>query len=80
MILKKITFHINNSAYTIDIGEDADNALENGLKRFLSTDRNNTTDDLLLAYLRKTQELLIYKDKLEQIMQKAPSLEKFTLE
>ncbi|MBD3840844.1 MAG: hypothetical protein IE909_02985 [Campylobacterales bacterium] len=75
--MKKITFHINNAAYTVDIGEDSDNALENGLKKFLPTDKNISTEELLLAYLRKTQEFLIYKDKLEEIMQKIPSLEKF---
>lgn len=76
--MKKITFHINNAAYTVDIGEDLDNSLENGLKKFLSTEKNLTTDELLLAYLRKTQELVYYEQKLKETMLKIPSLEKFT--
>jgi hypothetical protein len=30
--VKSITFHINNEAYTIDIGADPDNNLRDGLK------------------------------------------------
>lgn len=75
--MKQITFHINNAAYTVDIGEDLDGELENGLKKFLTTDKNLSTDELLLAYLRKTQELVIYKKKLKDTMLKIPSLESF---
>lgn len=66
--MKKITFHINNSAYTIDIGEDVNNKLEAGLKKFLSTDKNLTTEALLLAYLQKTQEHVEFEEKLQYII------------
>ncbi len=66
--MKSITFHINHSAYTIDIGEDVNNKLEDGLKKFLSTDKNLTTEELLLAYLKKTQELVSFEEKLKSII------------
>ncbi len=66
--MKTITFHINHSAYTINIGEDVDNKLENSLKKFLSTDKNLTTEELLLAYLRKTQEYVAFEEKLQDII------------
>ncbi|MEA3554706.1 MAG: hypothetical protein U9R39_09970 [Campylobacterota bacterium] len=66
--MKSITFHINHSAYTIDIGEDADNKLEEGLKKFLTTDKNLSTEELLLAYLQKTQEQVAFEKKLQSII------------
>ncbi|MEA3498205.1 MAG: hypothetical protein U9R16_04010 [Campylobacterota bacterium] len=66
--MKNITFHINNSAYTIDIGDDNSNKLETGLKKFLTTDKNLSTQELLLAYLQKTQELVEFEEKLQRIM------------
>ncbi len=74
--MKNITFHINNAAYTIDISADVNGSLEEGLKQFLSTDKNLTIEDLLLAYLRKTQEHVHFKEKLQNIMLTIPSLEK----
>ncbi|MEA3383476.1 MAG: hypothetical protein U9Q20_02215 [Campylobacterota bacterium] len=74
--MKNITFHINNAAYTINIGPDIDGTLEKGLKKFLSTDKNLTTEDVLLAYLQKTQEQVSFENKLEEIIQIIPSLEK----
>ncbi len=62
---KKITFHINNYAYTVDIGPDLDDEVENGLKKFIQLDRNISTQELLLAYLRKTQELIDFKKDIE---------------
>jgi hypothetical protein len=58
---KEITFHINHIAYTVDIGPDLDNAIETELKRFLDLNKNISTQELLLAYLRKTQETLTLK-------------------
>jgi hypothetical protein len=66
--MKNITFHINHSAYTINIGEDIDNKLEQGIKKFLSTDKNLSTENLLLAYLQKTEELLEFEKKLQTII------------
>lgn len=66
--MKQITFHINHAAYTVDIGEDKDNRLEDGLKKFLSTEKNLNTQELLLAYLKKTQELIEFEDELKKII------------
>ncbi len=66
--MKNVTFHINHSAYTINIGDDADGKLEKSLKTFLSIDKNLTTENLLLAYLQKTQELVSFEKKLQNIM------------
>ena len=73
--MKSITFHINNEAYTVDIGEDLDNKLENGLKKFLTTEKNLSTAELLLAYLRKSQELVNFKEQVKKEIAKLPSLE-----
>jgi hypothetical protein len=76
---KSITFHINNEAYTIDIGQDHDNHLRDGLKKFLTTEKNLSTAELLLAYLRKSQELVKLEDEMKEELDKLPSLEQFTL-
>lgn len=75
--MKSITFHINNEAYTIDIGADPDNMLQNGLKKFLTTDKNLSTAELLLAYLRKSQELVALEHEIQDELQKLPRLEQF---
>lgn len=76
--MKSITFHINNEAYTIDIGADPDNHLRDGLKKFLTTDKNLSTAELLLAYLRKSQELVSLEHEIQDELKKLPSLEQFT--
>ena len=72
--MKNITFHINNEAYVLDIGEDKDDKLENGLKKFLKTDKNLETSELLLAYLRKTQELVKLENEIEIQLNKLPKI------
>jgi hypothetical protein len=76
---KDITFHINNEAYTIDIGNDVNNHLQEGLKKFLSTEENLSTSELLLAYLRKSQELVTLEEQIKEELLQVPSLEQFTL-
>jgi len=76
---KSITFHINNEAYTIDIGEDPNNYLRDGLKKFLTTEKNLSTAELLLAYLRKSQELVTLEDEIKKELLQVPTLEQFTL-
>lgn len=73
--MKDITFHINNEAYTVDIGDDYDDKLQNGLKKFLTTDKNISTAELLLAYLRKSQELVNFEREVKEEITKIPSLE-----
>lgn len=76
---KNITFHINNEAYTIDIGRDPDNHLRDGLKKFLTTEKNLSTAELLLAYLRKSQELVKLEEEIQEELDRVPTLEQFTL-
>jgi hypothetical protein len=73
--LKNITFHINNEAYTVDIGEDPNDKLQDGLKKFLTTEKNLSTAELLLAYLRKSQELVNFEEEVNEEIAKIPSLE-----
>lgn len=75
--MKEITFYIENVAYTIDIGDDPDNVLENTIKGMLSTDASLSTKDVLLAYLKRTEELVQYKRKLRSIVHTIPTLEQF---
>jgi hypothetical protein len=76
---KNITFHINNEAYTIDIGTDPNNHLRDGLKKFLTTEKNLSTAELLLAYLRKSQELVTLEEQIQEELLNVPTLEQFTL-
>jgi len=76
--LKSITFHINNEAYTMNIGEDPESHLENGLKKFLTTEKNLSTAELLLAYLRKSQELVSLEDDIKVELGKLPDLEQLS--
>jgi len=73
--VKSITFYINNEAYTVDIGEDSQGKLEEGLKKFLTTEKNLSTAELLLAYLRKSQELVNFDAEVNEEISKIPSLE-----
>jgi hypothetical protein len=78
--LKEITFDINHEAYTINIGEDPDGELEKTLKKFLSTEKNIDTKELLLAYLKRTEEMIQLKEKVRALTLTIPSLEKFSRE
>ena len=68
---RDIIFHINNMAYTI---ENIDDDLEESLKRHLNIENNISTKELLLAYLRMTQEYNKFKEDVEKISQKIPEL------
>ena len=57
-------------AYTINVDHD----LEGDLKTFLPLDENVTTQELLLAYIRKTQEFSKFKKEVEEISNKLPPL------
>jgi hypothetical protein len=71
MILKhkEITFHIENSAYTVDIGPDLDDEIINGLKQFLDIEKEISIPQLLSAYLRKNSELINFKKSTENTFQ-----------
>ena len=71
-----ITFHIQNEAYTINLGDDLDaSLLKKELLKFLSDDMNIGTKDLLTAYIRKSQELLAYKKEISRLSQKLPDVD-----
>ncbi len=62
-----MTFHINHKAYTVNIGEDSDQKIENGIKKFLDLDKNIETTELLMAYIKKTYELVELERSLETL-------------
>jgi hypothetical protein len=73
---KDVTFHINNEAYTINLGDDHDGFLEECIKKFLSTDEPLTTKEVLLAYLRRTQEFVNFQREIENEINSLPTIEK----
>ncbi|WWW12721.1 hypothetical protein V7P26_04980 [Arcobacter cryaerophilus gv. pseudocryaerophilus] len=65
-MIKDLTFHINNKAYTISVDEE----LEKELCKYLDTDKNNDTKSLLLAYLKLNQEYRTFRKEVEDIANK----------
>ena len=63
---KEVTFHINNMAYTINVGEK----IYKELSKYLDLSKNNDTRDLLAAYIRLSQEYNIFKKDVEDITNK----------
>jgi len=57
-------------AYSINV--DAD--LEEDLATFLPQNKNVTTQELLLAYIKKTQEFSRFRKEIEEISNKLPSV------
>ncbi|QKF81660.1 hypothetical protein CRV08_08050 [Halarcobacter ebronensis] len=66
----KLTFHINNMAYTIVVDE----TLSHELTKFLDVNKSMDTRDLLAAYIRIAQEFASFKNELEEISEKIPKL------
>ncbi len=62
-----MTFYINHKAYTVDIGKDEDQKMEEGIRKFLDLDQNIDTAGLLLAYIKKTYELAELERSLEAL-------------
>ncbi|WP_228254278.1 hypothetical protein [Halarcobacter bivalviorum] len=65
-----MTFHINNMAYTINV----DDKLKEEITRYLSTEKNLDTKELLAAYIRVSQQYLRLKDDVETVTNKIPNL------
>ena len=63
---KEVTFHINNMAYTVTIDE----RIYKDLSKYLDLDKNNDTKDLLVAYLKLSQEYHLFKKDVEEITNK----------
>lgn len=68
---KTLTFHINNLAYSIEI----DGSLEKELVKFLPTNKNLNTQEVLQAYIRKTQEIAALKKDLYTLSEKLPRID-----
>jgi hypothetical protein len=64
---KTLNFPINNKVFTVDIGKDSQNKIESGIKKFLDLDKNLNTQDVLLAYIQKTHELVELEKALEEL-------------
>jgi len=62
-----MTFHINHKAYTVDIGADENNKMQEGISKFINLDTNIDTSELLLAYIKKTHELIQLENSLEDL-------------
>lgn len=63
---KEVTFHINNMAYTVTVDE----RIYNELAKYLDLNKNNDTKDLLVAYLKLSQEYHLFKKDVEEITNK----------
>lgn len=66
----KITFHINNMAYTITVDEK----ISEEITRYLDLNEALDTRDILAAYIRLAKEFATFKDDLEQLSNKIPKL------
>jgi len=73
---KSLKFPINNKIFSVDIGEDIDNKIEKGIKKFLDLDKNLETKDILLAYVQKTHELVELENSLNEISNKIETITK----
>lgn len=67
---KKVTFYINNEAYTINIGTDPKGILEKELLSFLPLNKNINTKELLTAFIQQSHKLTQYNEKLEKLSEK----------
>lgn len=63
---KEVTFHINNMAYTVNV----DDCIYKELSKYLKLDKNNDIKDLLIAYLRLSQDYHVLKKDVEDITKK----------
>ena len=57
---KEVTFHINNMAYTVNVDE----SIFKELTKYLDLNKNNDIKDLLVAYLRLSQEYHVFKKEI----------------
>jgi hypothetical protein len=64
----KITFHINNQAYIVNLDEEKNGKFQNELEKLIDIDKNIDTKELLTAYIQQTQRLLIYEEQLSDIV------------
>jgi len=65
-VSKEVIFHINNMAYTITVDEE----IYGDLSKYIDLERNNDVKDLLVAYLRITQEYHVFKKDVDESLEK----------
>ena len=63
---KEVTFHINNLAYTVNVDE----SIFSEISKYLDLEKNNDIKDLLIAYLRLSQDYHVLKKDIEDITKK----------
>ena len=63
---KEVTFHINNLAYTVNVDE----SIFSEISKYLDLEKNNDIKDLLIAYLRLSQDYHVLKKDVEDITKK----------
>ncbi|MCP4969913.1 MAG: hypothetical protein GY932_04860 [Arcobacter sp.] len=66
----KVTFHINNMAYTVNVDEK----LKKEMSKYLPVDKNIDTKELLAAYISLSKEFTNFKEDLEALSNKIPNL------
>jgi hypothetical protein len=64
----KMTFHINNQAYIVNLDIDTNGKFQNELEKLINIDKNIDTKELLTAYIQQTHRLLIYEEQLKDIV------------
>jgi hypothetical protein len=71
---KKITFHIENAAYSIDIGADYNSEIIDGITKFLNIESHITIPQLLSAYLKKNIDFIDFE---KSVKNSTTTLEQF---
>ena len=67
---KELVFHIDNLSYSFNVEPN----LEKNLVKFVNTDVNISTKELLLAYIRLANEHTALQQDLEEISSLLPKL------
>jgi hypothetical protein len=65
-----MVYDINNLSYTFEANDE----LKQELIKFLPTGKNLTTQDLLIAYVKKSSEIIALRKELEELSIKLPPL------
>lgn len=71
---KIIHFNINHKVFSVNIGLDKDNQIEDGIKKFIDPKDSLTVQDILMAYIKKTHELVEYERSLYGLSHKIENI------
>lgn len=67
----KLTFHINNLSYTIDIGSSSlRDKLKAEILGSLPTNKHIDIKTLLLMYIQKSAEIVEHRNEIDQVISK----------